>query len=53
MIIENGIIEKKVDDTSRLVLTTGKEKKVFELKIRENELLQHGQNASLFRGKFF
>ena len=53
MIIENGIIEKKVDDTSRLVLTTGKEKKVFELKIRENELLQHGQTLACLEENFF
>ena len=53
MIIENGIIEKKVDDTSRLVLTTGKEKKVFELKIRENELLQHGQTLACLEEIFF
>ena len=53
MIIENGIIEKNVEDTSRLVLTTSKEKKVFELKIRENELLQHGQTLACLEENFF
>ena len=46
MVIENGLIQKTPDKFDILELTSSKTKKVFQLSVKQNELLRHGQTIA-------
>ena len=49
MIVENGFIRKTEDKFDSFELTTSKNKKLFQLNVKQNELLKHGQTIACLK----
>ena len=47
--VENGFVTKTNENANLLELTTPSTKKVFQLNVKENELIQHGQTIACLK----
>jgi DNA-directed RNA polymerase subunit beta' len=49
MIIENGLVEKTSSSPDNLKLTSSETEKIFQLHVKQNELLKHGQTIACLK----